>query len=48
MPLLPLDQDHLGHGQGGHQDQNHLGVHGLVSPMFHVEALVLHPGIRNR
>lgn len=48
VPPPPLDQGHLGHGQGGHQDHDHLGVHGLVPPMLRAEALVLHPGITNR
>lgn len=48
VSLLPLDQDDLGQHQGGHQDQNHLRVHGLVPPVLHVEPLVLHPAIRNR
>lgn len=43
MPLLPLDQDDLSHHQGGDEDQHHLGVDGLVTPVLHVEALVLNP-----
>lgn len=41
MPLLPLHQDDLRHEQRGDQDEHHLGVHGLVTPVLHVEPLVL-------
>lgn len=43
MPLLPLDQHDLSHHQRGDEDQHHLGVDGLVTPVLHVEALVLRP-----
>lgn len=46
MPLLPLHQDDLRHQQRGDQDEHHLGVHGLVTPVLHVEPLVLHSGAR--
>lgn len=42
VPLLPLHQDDLRHQQCGDQNQHHLSVHGLVTPVLHVEPLVLH------
>lgn len=48
MPLLPLHQDDLRHEKRGHQDEHHLGVHGLVTPVLHMEPLVLHPADRKQ
>lgn len=43
MPLLPLHQEQLGHHQRGNQDQDHLGVHGLVAAVLGMHASMLHP-----
>lgn len=43
VPLLPLDQHYLSHHQRGDEDEHHLGVYGLVTPVLHMETLVLHP-----
>lgn len=42
MSLLPLDQQDLGHHQCGDEDEHHLGVHGLMTPVLHVQPLMLH------
>lgn len=41
VSLLPLDQDNLCHHQGGYQDQHHLHVHRLMTPVFLMEPLML-------
>lgn len=43
VSLLPLDQDNLCHHQGGYQDQHHLHVHRLMTPVFLMEPLMLNP-----
>ncbi len=43
VPLLPLHQDYLSHHQRGDEDQHHLCMHGLVTPVLHMQALMLHP-----
>lgn len=43
VPLLPLHQDYLSHHQRGDEDQHHLRMHGLVTPVLHVQMLMLHP-----
>lgn len=41
VPLSPLHQHYLGNDQGAEEDQDHLHVHGLVSPMHLVHPLLL-------
>lgn len=41
MPLSPLHQHYLGNDQGAEEDQDHLHVHGLVSPVHLVCPLLL-------
>lgn len=43
MPLLPLHQDYLSHHQRGDEDEHHLCMHGLMTPVLHMQALMLHP-----
>lgn len=43
VSLLPLDQDNLCNHQGGYQDQHHLHVHRLMTPVFLMEPLMLNP-----
>ena len=41
VPLPPLHQHYLGNDQGAEEDQDHLHVHGLMSPMQLVHPLLL-------
>ena len=41
VPLPPPHQHYLGNDQGAEEDQDHLHVHGLVSPMQLVHPLLL-------
>lgn len=43
VPLLPLHQDDLSHHQRGDEDHHHLCMHGLMTPVLHMQALMLHP-----
>lgn len=43
VPLLPLHQDDLSHHQRGDEDQHHLCMHGLVTPVLHMQTLMLDP-----
>lgn len=46
VPLLPLHQEELSHHQGGDQDEDHLGVHGLVAAVLGMHPSVFDPGTR--
>lgn len=48
MPLLPLHQQQLRHHQRGDQDEDHLGVHGLVTAVLGVHPRVFHPATTAR
>lgn len=43
VPLLPLNEKELGHHQRGNEDEDHLGVHGLVPTVLGVHPCMLHP-----
>lgn len=42
VSLLPLNQKDLGHHQCGDEDEHHLGMHGLMAPVLHVQPLMLY------
>lgn len=48
VPLLPLHQDYLSHHQRGDEDQHHLCMHGLMTPVLHMQTLMLHPDKKKR
>lgn len=43
MPLLPLNQEQLGHHQRSDEDEDHFSVHGFVATVLGMHARMLHP-----
>lgn len=43
VPLLPLNQEQLGHHQRSDEDEDHFSVHGFVATVLGMHARMLHP-----
>lgn len=43
MPLFPLNQQELCHHKRGDKDEDHFGMHSLVTTVLGMHPCVLHP-----